>query len=286
MKRRLVLVGALCLLISSSLSPAQEEKVALQFGPSVGTALTYNVTGQVNVSGKNLLGQDIGLNADSQGDIRFAVTALTLDAVRASLTSPGIDVRVQLPDKTQSQTLRTLEGQALDVVFNRTGKVMDIRNPEALAQQDILNFSIPQILRDYFPTFPTQPVGPGDQWRESRRLSIPFQGLDLQVILTVDYTLNDIVPTNDGREAVVAAAYTVSVSGTKDLGDSTGVFEGKGSGTGFVNFLADRGYFTEYRLDFRTDASFVVKKGDKRLLEWPFSFSVMADVNLAGIQAP
>lgn len=286
MKKRAAFAGALCLLLSTSLSPAQEGKMALQFGPPVGTVLTYNISGQVNVSGKNLLGQDLSLNADSQGDIRFAVTALTQDAVRAALTSSGIDVRVQLPDKTQSQTLKTLEGKALEVVFNRTGKVMDIRNPEALAQETILNFSIPQILRDYFPTFPTQPVSAGDQWRESRRLTIPFQGLDLQVNLTIDYTLSDIVPTTDGREAVVSAVYTVNVSGTKDLGDSTGVFEGKGSGTGFVNFLADRGYFTEYRLDFKTDASFVVKKGDKRLLEWPFSFFVIADVNLTGAQTP
>jgi hypothetical protein len=284
MKKLAVFAGALCLLLSTPLSPAQEERIALQFGPPVGTALTYSLTGQVNVSGKNLLGQDISLNADSQGDIRFAVTALTQDTVRAALTTSGIDVRAQLPDKTQSQTLKTLEGKALEVVFNRTGKVMDIRNPEVLAQQSILNFSIPQILRDYFPTFPTQAVGIGDQWRESRRLTIPFQGLDLQVNLTVDYTLSDIVPTPEGRRAIVSAAYTVSVSGAKDLGESTGLFEGSGSGTGYVNFLADRGYFTEYRLDFKTDASFVVKKGDKRLLEWPFSFYVVADVNLTGAE--
>jgi hypothetical protein len=286
MKRPLALSWAFILLGPLLLSPGQAEKIALQFGPSVGTNLTYTISGQVNVSGKNLLGQDISLNADSQGDIRFGVTALTQDTVRAGLTSSGIDVHVQLPDKTQSQTLRTLEGKALEVVFNRTGKVMDIRNQEALEQQSILNFSIPQILRDYFPTFPTQPVGPGDQWRESRRLTIPFQGLELQVNLTIDYILSDVVPTPEGRKAIVTAIYAVGVSGSKDLGDSVGVFEGRGAGTGYVNFLADRGYFTEYRLDFKTDAAFVVKKGDKKQLEWPFSFSVMANVNLTGNQRP
>jgi hypothetical protein len=286
MRRSLALSWAFILLGPLLLSPGQAEKIALRFGPAVGANLTYMINGQVNVSGKNLVGQDISLNADSQGEIRIGVTALTQDTVRAGLTSSGIDVHVQSPNGNQSQTLRTVGGKALEVVFNRTGKVMDIRNPDVLEQQSLLNFSIPQILRDYFPTFPTEPVGPGDQWRESRRLSIPFQGLELQVNVTVDYVLNDIVPTPEGRRAVVSAIYSVAVSGSKDLGDSVGVFEGRGSGTGYVSFLADRGYFTEYRLDFKTDAAFVVKKGEKRQLEWPFSFSVLADVNLIGNQRP
>jgi hypothetical protein len=33
-------------------------------------------------------------------------------------------------------------------------------------------------------------------------------------------------------------------------------------------------------LDFRTDAAFVVKQGQKRLNEWPFSFAMLAEVNL------
>jgi hypothetical protein len=286
MRRPIALCWAFILLIPLLLSPGQVEKIPLRFGPAVGASLTYQVGGQVNVSGKNLLGKDISLNADSQGDIRFAVTALTLDTVRAGLTTSGIDVHVQSPNGTQSQTLRTRGDKPLEVVFNRTGKVMDIRNQDVLEQQSILNFSIPQILRDYFPTFPTQAVGPGDQWRESRRLNIPFQGLELQVNVTVDYVLNNIVPSPDGPKAIVSAIYTVGVSGSKDLGDSVGVFEGRGTGTGYVDFLVERGYFTEYRLDFRTDAAFVVKKGEKRQFEWPFSFSVLADVNLISSQRP
>jgi hypothetical protein len=34
------------------------------------------------------------------------------------------------------------------------------------------------------------------------------------------------------------------------------------------------------------DAAFVVKKGFKRLLEFPFSLSVLADINLVGNNRP
>ncbi len=280
MKKRAALAPILALFFWTALSPAQTEKVALRFGPPAGAGLTYSVSGQVNVSGKDLVGKDLALDADAQGQFHFSFMNSTHDTVQAALTSPGIDVRAQLPDRTQTQTLRTREGKALGVVFNGTGKVTDIRNPEALEQENVLNFSIPQILRDYFPAFPAQPVSPGDQWQESRRLTIPYQGLDIVVDLAIEYTLNDILPSSEGRKAIVSAVYTATVSGVKNLGDTMGSFEGKGTGTGYLNFLIDRGWFTEYRLDFKTDAAFVVKKESKRLLEWPFSFSVLAEINL------
>ena len=286
MRKRAALAWVLCLLLRGASFPAQSEKVALRFGPATGTGLTYSINGQVNVTGKDFFGKDLTLDADAQGEIRLSVMNSSNDSVLAGLTTPGIQVRAQLPDRTQSQTLRTLEGKSLEVSFNRTGKVMDIRNPEALAQENVLNFSIPQILRDYFPVFPALPVGPGDQWRESRRITLPFQGLELQVTLAIEYTLNDILPSADGRRAVVSAVYTVSISGSRDLGGSMGVFEGQGSGTGSLVFLIDRGYFTEYRLDLRTEAAFVVKNGAKRLFEAPFSFSLLADVNLIGNTRP
>jgi hypothetical protein len=286
MKKIIPLALAVSFLIPATLCPGQTDKVPIRFGPQSGAALTYSINGQVNVSGKDFFGKDLTLDADAQGEIRLSVMNSSNDSVLAGLTTPGIQVRAQLPDRTQSQTLRTLEGKSLEVSFNRTGKVMDIRNPEALAQENVLNFSIPQILRDYFPVFPAQPVGPGDQWRESRRITLPFQGLELQVTLAIEYTLNDILPSPDGRRAVVSAVYTVSVSGSRDLGGSMGVFEGQGSGTGSLVFLIDRGYFTEYRLDLRTEAAFVVKNGAKRLFEAPFSFSLLADVNLIGNTQP
>ena len=283
---RNALVWSLCLLIRAPLSPFQSEKVVLRFGPAVGASLTYFINGQVSVGGKDFFGKDLTLNANSQGLIHFSVMNWTHDTLLAGLTSPGIQVRIQLPDETQLQTLKTLAGKSLQVVFNPNGKVMEIRNLEALAHVDILNFTIPQILRDYFPAFPSKPVEAGDQWRESRRLTVPFQGLELQVNLIIEYTLNNIVPSPAGRKALISAVYTVSISGSRDLGESMGVFEGRGLGTGYLNVLVDRGYFTEYRLQFGTDAAFVVKKGPKRLLEFPFSLSVLADINLVGNNTP
>ena len=286
MIKRAALAWTVCLLFVASLSTAQSEKVALRFGPAAGSALTYSVNGQVNVSGKDFLGRDLTLDADAQGDMRLTVLNSARDTVLAGLQTSGINVRAQLPDRTQSQTLRTMEGKSLEVVFNPSGKVMDIRNPEVLGQENVLNFSLPQILRDYFPAFPVQPVGPGDQWRESRRLTIPYQGLEVHIDLAIEYTLNDIIPSPDGRKAFVSAVYTVGVSGSRDLGDSMGVFEGRGAGTGSLSFLVDRGCFTEYRIDFRADAAFVAKKGTKRVLEMPFSFSLLAEVNLIGNSRP
>jgi len=273
-------------LLAASPAAGQSEKVALRFGPAAGAALTYSINGQVNVNGKDFLGRDLALDADAQGDMRLAVLNPGRDTVLVGLSTSGINVRAQMPDRTQSQTLRTQEGKTLEVVFNPSGKVMDIRNPEVLGQENVLNFSLPQILRDYFPAFPVQPVGPGDQWRESRRLTIPYQGLEVHIDLAIEYTLNDILPTPDGRKAMVSAVYTVGVSGSRDLGESMGVFEGRGAGTGNLSFLVDRGYFTEYRVDFRTDAAFVAKKGTKRILEMPFSFSLLAEVNLIGNTRP
>ena len=258
LRLKTVLAGVFVLTLSADAVRASQEKTMLQFAPATGTKLAYSINGQVNVGGKNLAGKDIALNATSQGEIRFLVQTSSRDTVRAALTSPGIDVQIQAADQNVSQTLKTQAGKSLVVVFNRTGKVMDILNADVLTQQALMNFSIPQILRDYFPTFPAQPVAAGDQWRESRRITIPFQGLDIQVDLAIDYVLNDILPSPDGRKAVIAATYTARVSGAKNLGETDGVFEGRGTGTGFLNVLLDRGYFTEYHIDFKTDAAFVM----------------------------
>ncbi len=265
--------------------PAQE-KVALRFAPAEGTGLTYSLSSVINVDGKNFLGKDLALNADSRGEIRLLAKPSTHETVRADLTSAGIDVNIRLPDRVLSQKLGTTEGEALEVVFNRTGKVESIRNPEAVGAGNPFNISISQILRDYFPAFPAEPVGRGDSWSESRRLTIPFQGLDLQVNLAINYTLDDILPADDGRPALVSAVYRVTVSGAKDLGDAQGVFEGEGAGAGSLQVRVDKGWFSEYRVDFKTDAAFVMKKGTDRLAEFPFSFSAFAEVLLISVQPP
>jgi hypothetical protein len=263
------------------------DKISLRFGPADGTRLTYSLSSIVNVDGKNFMGANLGLNADSRGEIRLLSRVSTADTVRADLTSPGIDVNIRLPEKTTSEKLGTTRGEALQVVFNRTGKVESIRNPEVVGSGNPFNISIPQILRDYFPTFPAQPVAKGDSWFENRRLSIPFQGLDLQVNLAVTYTLDDYYPADDGRVALVSAVYKVSVSGSKDLAGTQGVFEGHGAGTGSLQFYVDKGWFSQYRVDFScSDAAFVMKKGTQRLAEFPFSFSAFAEVVLLYAQAP
>ena len=230
MRKRAWLLAA-ALVAAPALVPGQD-KVALRFSPAQGTLLTYSLSSVINVDGKNLLGADLALNADSRGEIRLFVKSSARDTVGADMTSPGIDVNIRLPEKVLSQKLGTTRGEPLEVVFNRTGKVESIRNPEVVGSGNPFNISIPQILRDYFPAFPVEPVGRGESWFESRRLTIPFQGLDLQVNLAITYTLDDILPADDGRLALISAVYRVTTSGTKDLGDTQGVFEGEGAGAG------------------------------------------------------
>jgi hypothetical protein len=274
------------LLAALAVPVASQDKVTLGFGPAEGSRLTYSLSSVVNVDGKNFLGKDLSLNADSRGEIRFLAKPSSRDTVRADLTTSGIDVNIRLPDRVLSQKLGMTEGQALEVVFNRTGRVESIRNPEALGSGNPFNVSIPQILRDYFPAFPVGPIGRGESWTENRRLSIPFQGLDLQVNLAITYTLDDVLQASDGRLAYVSAVYRVTVSGAKDLGDTQGVFEGEGAGAGSLQVHVDKGWFSEYRIDFKTDASFVLKKGADRLVEFPFTFSAFAEVVLLNAQAP
>jgi hypothetical protein len=288
-KRGLLLIPALAVLAVPLLCqtpPPSQDKVTLRFGPAEGSRLTYSLSSVVNVDGKNFLGKDLALNADSRGEIRLLAKPSSRDTVRADLTTPGIDVNVRLPDRVLSQKLGTTDGQALEVVFNRTGRVESIRNPEAVGSGNPFNVSIPQILRDYFPTFPVEPIGRGDSWNESRRLTIPFQQIDLQVNLAITYTLDDILPADDGRLAIISAVYKVTVSGAKDLADAQGVFEGEGAGAGSLQVHVEKGYFSEYRIDFKTDAAFVMKKGADRLVEFPFSFSAFAEVVLLYAQAP
>jgi hypothetical protein len=263
-----------------------QDKVTLRFNPAEGTHLTYSLSSVVNVDGKSFLGKDLSLNADSRGEIRLLAKPSARDTVRADLSTPGIDVNARLPDRVISQKLGTSQGEPLEVVFNKTGRVESIRNPQAVSGGNPFNISLPQILRDYFPAFPAEPVGRGDTWTESRRLTIPFQGLDLQVNLAIQYTLDDILPADEGQMAYISAVYKVAVSGSKDLGETRGVFEGEGAGAGSLQIRIDKGWFSEYRIDFKSDAAFVMKKGNDRLAEFPFSFSAFAEVVLINVQAP
>lgn len=263
-----------------------QDKVALRFGPAQGARLTYSVSSVVNADGKSFLGKDLALNADTRGEIRLLSRAAARDTVRADLTSPGLEVSARLPDRVINQKLGATEGEPLEVVFNRTGRVESIRNPQAVGGGNPFNISLPQILRDYFPTLPVDPVARGDSWTEERRLTIPFQGLEVRVDLAATYTLDDLLPVDGGQTAYVSAVYKVKVSGGKDLGEARGVFEGEGGGAGTLQFRVDKGWFTEYRIDFKSDAAFVMKKGEDRLAEFPFSFSAFAEIVLINAQDP
>ena len=134
MKR--ALPAALAAVLIAGLAPAApaagQDKVALRFGPAEGTRLTYSVSSVVNVDGKNFLGKDLALNADSRGEIRLLPRASARDTVRADLTTPGIEINARLPDHVLNQKLGATEGEPLEVVFNRTGRVESIRNPQAV----------------------------------------------------------------------------------------------------------------------------------------------------------
>jgi hypothetical protein len=283
-----ILAGALAAgpTLAGQVAPGGQDKISLRFGPAQGTSLTYSISSVVSVDGKNMLGVDLALNADSRGEVRLLAKPSARETVRADLTSPGVEVNIRLPEKVISQKIGTTKGEPLEVVFNRTGRVETIRNPEVLAGGNPFNVSIPQLLRDYFPVFPAQPVGRGESWIETRTLTIPFQGLDLQVNLAITYTLDDILPADDGRLALISAVYKVGVSGLKDLGDTQGVFEGEGAGAGSLQVHVDKGWFSEYRVDFKTDAAFVLKKGSDRLAQFPFSFAAFAEIVLINVQEP
>ena len=278
-----LLSGVLGLMTSPAADQRPAEKTVLRFAPAAGSRLGYHVEGLVTVGGKDLLGRDLSLTAVSRGDLDFIVQSAARDSVNARLTSPGIEIRVQAPDRTLTETLKTRDGLALEVIFSPTGKVEEVRNPDALSRAKTLNFSLPQILTDYFPVFPAEAVRPGDRWSESRRLTVPFRDFDLQVDLKADYVLNEIVRLPAGPKALISAVVFVAVSGRRDFGDTVGVFEGSGAGTGLLHFLLERGVFSEYRVDFKTDAAFVMKRGEERLLECPFVFSVVANVSLNGM---
>ena len=60
----------------------------------------------------------------------------------------------------------------------------------------------------------------------------------------------------------MAAAYSVRLSGSREIENVTGAFEGQGAGTGHLNFLVGKGYFTDYRLNYSIDGGMVVRRGE------------------------
>ncbi|MGB7297109.1 MAG: hypothetical protein WBC70_16110 [Candidatus Aminicenantales bacterium] len=115
---------------------------------------------------------------------------------------------------------------------------------ETLEEQNPLNFSVLEVLSNYWPAFPDRPLSPGESWPDHKRIVVPFQGMSLTIELEVSFTLNTVTPAPGGRLALIAAAYTASLSGDRQVEDFRGAFEGRGTGTGSLVFQVDSGFFS------------------------------------------
>jgi len=260
--------------------PALAAPEKISFSPRPGLRLTYHLAGNVSAKGGNFAGQDLSLDALASGDIEFLIRQTTPERVLAALASPGIQVDVQTPSGPSHFVLKTRRGVFLQTVFDHRGNLEEAKNIEALNTPRVMNFSIVQILRDYFPVLPGRPVSTGGTWDDHKRIVIPFQGMDLVIFLHSRSTLLEVQMTGTGKVAKISAEYSVELGGSKPLGTATGSFRGKGMGSGILNFQVEEGYFSDYRLDYKIDAAFVIADQHKKLLELPFSLSVFASILL------
>jgi len=268
--------------LSQSACAAQEKEnsFALTFSPQPGQTLIYNLNTRMNSEGKSFLGKSLSLSATASGEIDLSIRQVSKEDVFTELTTPGIQVSLQALENRDEFTLTASKDNPVQVVFDKTGRIRDVKNVEALEEQNIMNFSVVEVLRNYLPAFPDARVSVGDSWKDHKRMLIPFQGMNLVVELDVIFVLNDVLPSPEGRMALISASYTVALSGSRDLGEAVGSFEGNGFGSGSMNFLMGQGYVMEYRLDYSIDGALVVRQAEAKLLEWPFRLSVSASLSL------
>lgn len=277
-------VISLLALMPAAAQESQQKRISLKFSPGPGTVMTYGIQARMNGDGKNLLGKSIQTEVRAQGDVSFSILASPPDSVRAALTVPAIDVNARMADKDIHGTIRTRQGGALEVIFNSTGKISEVRNPDVIEQDFTTNIGFTQIMNDYFPVLPSEPVSVGDTWSDTRTIHIPFSGFNLDIVLRTDYRLDDILPSMDGPTAFITTTYSASVSGRTPLEGGAGIFEGKGGGTGYLHFLPEKGIFTGFQTSFSVQAGFSVKKGNDVLLSWPFSFDSYSLISLNGLE--
>lgn len=253
-----------------------QQKFPLLFSPSVGDQLIYMLNTSVHAEGKDFSGKDLSLSLTASGKISLDVKRTVRDRVFIGMTTPGIHVEAQTPTGLQRSSLKTNQNMALQAAFDPRGSVREIHNLTALNRAKVMNISLVQILRDYFPVLPGRPVSIGEIWIDNKRINIPFQEIDLEVSIETKYTLQNVIPSVEGELAVISMDYEVRLSGSKNLGEWTGSFEGKGTGGGLLNFLIQRGCFQEFRADYQTEAALVIKKEGEAFMEWPFQLSVFA----------
>jgi hypothetical protein len=252
----------------------------LLFAPAPGSVLVYNLTSRMNSEGQSFLGVNLALGVQAGGEIDLAIRQKSSDSVFAELSSPGVRVSLQVLGQPTEFTLGTPADNPVLMVFDRAGRVRSVSNTERIEQHNPLNFSVMDMLRTYLPVLPDRAIAIGDSWQDHKRFQIPFQEMRLLVEIEITFLLRDVVPSPQGELALVAATYSVRLSGSRELENATGKFEGQGAGTGSLTFLVDKGCFSDYRLDYSIDGAMILSRGDTKLAEWPLTLSENAELTL------
>jgi hypothetical protein len=249
------------------------EKFTLRFSPRPRQTLVYNLQSRMESEGQSFLGRSLTLSAQADGQIEVFVRQVGDNSVFTELSSPGIRIFLRTPGHQDEITLKNPPGSPVLLNFDKAGRIREIRNVETLEEQNPLNFSILEVLRSYWPAFADKPLAAGESWPDHKRLTIPFQGMNLLIELEILFTLNSVVPSPEGPLALITATYTAVLSGERRVEDFLGTFEGRGTGTGSMNFQVDAGYFTDYRLDYVIVGAMVVRKAESKVVEWPLRLS-------------
>jgi hypothetical protein len=265
-----------CLAVQTPPPPTHK----LVFSPPAGTTLVYSLTSRMSSEGKSFLGDSLTLGSQADGELDLFIRQKSSDSVFVDLSSPGIRVAIQVLDRQTEYNLDAPADDPVRMVLDQTCRVRSIGNADRLEERNPMNFSVLDVLRNSLPALPDRPVSPGDTWQDHKRLQIPFQGMRLLVEIETTFELRGVSPTPEGELALVATAYSVRLSGSKEIENVSGGFEGQGAGTGTLNFLVDKGYFSDYRLDYRIDGDMVVGRGETRLAEWPFTLTQSAALTL------
>jgi hypothetical protein len=269
--------------VSGGQSPAQvnpDERFTLRFSPRPRQTLVYNLQTRMDSEGEGFLGKNLTLSAQADGDISVFIKQAAKDSVFAELSSTGIRIFLRAPGRQDEFTLKNPPDSPVLMTFDGAGRIREIKNVETLEEQNPMNFSVLEVLRNYWPVFPDKPVALGESWPDHKKIVVPFQGMDLTIELAIDFTLNSVVPGPDGPLALITAAYTAGLSGERKVEDFRGSFEGSGTGTGSLSFQVDSGYFSEYRLDYAINGAMVMRKAGSSLAEWPFQLTASAGLLL------
>ena len=259
-------------------SPTEQYK--LRFSPRPRQTLVYSLQSRMESEGQGFLGRSLTLSAQADGEIDVFIRQVATDGVFTELSSPGIRIYLQTLGRQDEFTLKNPPDSPVQVIFDRAGRIRDIKNVETLEDQNPMNFSILEVLRCYWPAFPDRPLSVGESWPDHKRLVVPFQGMSLTIELEITFTLNAVVAATEGRLALVTAAYSATLSGDREVEGFRGSFEGSGTGTGSLSFQVESGIFSDYRLDYIIDGAMVMRKAETKVVEWPFKLTAGASLLL------